>query len=447
MATIKEKIGYALGDAAAGGITWKIMSIAFPLFFTNVFGLTFADTAALMLLARLFDVVTDPLMGSIADRTQSRWGTYRPWLIFGAIPFGLIFALLFFTPELGMTGKRIWAYTLYLLMMAVYTMVNVPYGSLLGVMTEDDNEKNQFSAYRMVGAYAMGFITLLSFPYLQKLIGGTDQHQYAVLGAIFGLIAAAMTLACGLLTKERCKPIRAEKFSFRQYGDLFRNRPWVYMTLVAICTNFFNGFRYAAAGYMLTYCLGGDVTVGKLIINYTVFMAFSEVTCMLFGAISPAFTRWIGSKRMAFVWASVICCVCSVGYFFIPMNPAYIWLMVAVSILTSIGAGLYSPLLWSMYADVADYATEKNGSSSTGLIFSSGTMAQKLGGAISGSLIALLLGVAGLVSETDILTGETIVTITNPTSVRTMVWSLFSLFPAAIALIMGVLAYKFPIKK
>jgi GPH family glycoside/pentoside/hexuronide:cation symporter len=447
MATIKEKIGYALGDAAAGGITWKIMSIAFPLFFTNVFGLTFADTAALMLLARLFDVVTDPLMGSIADRTQSRWGTYRPWLIFGAIPFGLIFALLFFTPELGMTGKRIWAYTLYLLMMAVYTMVNVPYGSLLGVMTEDDNQKNQFSAYRMVGAYAMGFITLLSFPYLQKLIGGNDQHQYAVLGALFGLLAAAMTLACGLLTKERCKPVRAEKFSFRQYGDLFRNRPWVYMTLVAVCTNFFNGFRYAAAGYMLTYCLGGDVTVGKLIINYTVFMAFSEVTCMIFGAISPAFTRWIGSKRMAFVWASVICCVFSVGYFFIPMSPAYIWLMVAVSILTSIGAGLYSPLLWSMYADVADYATEKNGTSSTGLIFSSGTMAQKLGGAISGSLIALLLGMAGLVSETNVLTGETIVTITNEESVRTMVWSLFSLFPAAIALIMGILAYKFPIKK
>ena len=447
MATLKEKIGYALGDAASGGITWKIMSIAFPLFFTNVFGLSFADAAALMLIARLFDVVTDPLMGSIADRTQSRWGTYRPWLIFGSIPFGLIFALLFFTPELGMVGKRIWAYTFYLLMMAVYTMVNVPYGSLLGVMTRDANETNQFSAFRMVGAYAMGFITLLSFPYLQKLIGGSDQHQYAVLGAVFGLVAALMTLACGLLTRERHQPIRAEKFSFRQYADLFRNKPWIYMTLVAVCTNFFNGFRYAAAGYMITYCLGGDVTVGKLIINYTVFMAFSEVTCMIFGALSPAFTRWVGSKRMAFVWASVICCVFSVGYFFIPMNPTYIWLMVAISIITSIGAGLYSPLLWSMYADVADYATEKNGTSSTGLIFSSGTMAQKLGGAISGSLIALLLGIAGLVSETDILTGETIVTITNEESVRTMVWALFSLFPAAIALVMGILAYKFPLKK
>ena len=150
MASLKEKIGYALGDAAAGGITWKVMSIAFPLFFTNVFGLTVADTATLMLVARMFDVVTDPLMGSLADRTQSRWGTYRPWIIFGAVPLGLIFALLLYTPDFGPVGKRIYAYSLYLLMMAVYTAVNVPYGSLLGVMTDDDNEKNQFSSFRML---------------------------------------------------------------------------------------------------------------------------------------------------------------------------------------------------------------------------------------------------------------------------------------------------------
>ena len=447
MAPLREKIGYALGDAASGGITWKIMSIAFPLFFTNVFGLSFADAAALMLLARMFDVVTDPLMGSIADRTQSRWGTYSPWLIFGSIPFGLIFALLFFTPELGPVGKRIWAYSFYLLMMACYTMVNVPYGSLLGVMTTDDNEKNQFSAFRMVGAYAMGFITLFSFPYLQRMVGGTEQHQYAVLGAGFGLVAALMTLACGLLTKERHEPVRAEKFNWGQFGDLFRNKPWVYMTSVAFCSNFFNGFRYAAAGYMITYCLNGDVNVGWFIINYTAFMAFSEATCMVFGAVSPAFTRWVGSKRMAFVWASVICAVFSALYFFIPMNPAFVWVMVAVSMLTSIGAGLYSPLIWSMYADVADYATEKNGTSSTGLIFSSGTMAQKFGGAISGSLIALLLGYAGMVSQTDMETGLTLVTISNEEAVRTMIWSLFSLFPAAVALIMALLVYKFPLKK
>ncbi len=447
MASLKEKIGYALGDAASGGITWKIMSTAFPIFFTNVFGLSFADAAALMLIARMFDVVTDPLMGTIADRTQSRWGTYRPWLIFGSIPFGIIFACLLFTPEMGPEGKRVWAYTFYLLMMAVYTLVNVPYGSLLGVMTSDDNEKNEFSSYRMVGAYAMGFITLLSFPYLQKMVGGTEAHQYAVLGASFGLLATVMTLACGLLTKERVKNIRPEKFSFQQYKNLITNKPWLLMTAVAMCTNFFNGFRYAVAGYMFTYCLDGDITLGSFIINFTVFMAIGEVTCMIFGGVSPAFTKWIGSKCMAFVWSSVICCVTSVLYFFIPMDPSYIWLMIVVSILTSVGAGLYSPLLWSMYADVSDYATERDGTSSTGLIFSSATMAQKFGGAISGSLIAALLGVAGLVSSTDELTGETIVTITDEESVKTMVWSMFSLFPAVIALAMGWLAYKFPLKK
>ncbi len=446
MASLKEKIGYALGDAAAGGITWKVMSIAFPLFFTNIFGLTVADTATLMLVARLFDVVTDPVMGSIADRTRSRWGTYRPWLIFGAVPLGLVFALLLFTPDFGPVGKRIWAYSLYLLMMAVYTAVNVPYGSLLGVMTDNDNEKNQFSSFRMVGAYAMGFITLLSFPYLQKLVGGTPAHQYAVLGAVLGGIAALMTLACGLLTKERLKPVRAEKFSMKPFADLFRNKPWIYLTLVGICSNFFNGFRYAVAGYMITYCLGGDVTVGRLIINYTVFMTFGEVTCMIFGGLSPAFAKWAGSKSKAFSIATIICIVTSVAFFFIPMDASFIWLMVVCVILTSIGIGLYSPLLWSMYADVADYATDKNGVSSTGLIFSSGTMAQKLGSAISGALVALLLGIAGFVSGTDV-NGETVITITNEESVRNMIWALFSLIPAVIATIMLVLVKLYPIKK
>ncbi len=457
MATLKEKIGYALGDAAAGGITWKVMSIAFPLFFTNIFGLTVADTATLMLIARMFDVVTDPLMGSLSDRTQSRWGTYRPWLIYGAIPFGLIFALLLYTPDFGMTGKRIWAYSLYLLMMAVYTAVNVPYGSLLGVMTDDDNEKNQFSAFRMVGAYAMGFITLLSFPLIIEMIGGekiggeytaaAKQHQYALIGLIFGVLAAAGTLACGLLTKERMKPVRAEKFSFKPFADLFRNKPWIILTLIGVCMNFFNGFRYAVAGYMFEYCMHGDVTVSGMIINYTAFMTFGEATCMVFGGVSPVFTKKVGSKRMAFLWAGVICFVTSILFFFIPMDPAYIWVMIAVVILTSIGIGIYSPLLWSMYADVADYATEKNGTSSTGLIFSSGTMAMKFGTAISGSLVVLLLGIAGFMSGTNEVTGETIITITDMESVRSMVWMLFSLFPAVIVVIMMGLLYVYPIKK
>ncbi|MCF0184331.1 MAG: MFS transporter [Bacteroidaceae bacterium] len=447
MISLKEKVGYAMGDAAAGGITWKIMSIAFPLFFTDVFGLTFADAGLLMLIARLFDVVTDPLMGSLADRTQSRWGTFRPWLIFGSIPFGIVFALLFYTPDLDPVGKRIWAYSFYLLMMALYTAVNVPYGSLLGVMTDDADERNQLSSFRMVGAYAMGFITLFSFQWLRDMTGGTDAHQYAVVAAGFGVLAAVMTLGCGLLTKERLKPVRAESFSMRQFVDLFRNKPWVILTLIGICTNFFNGFRYAVAGYMLEYCLGGHITWVSLTIDYMAFMAFGEVTCMVFGGVSPVFTKWVGSKRRAFIWSAVICFVTSVAFFFIPMNASYIWLMIVVCVLTSVGIGLFSPLLWSMYADVADYATERFGASSTGLIFSSGTMSQKFGSAISGSCIALLIGMAGAQMIPDSV-GNLVL---DPSSVTdsfyTMVWSLFSVFPAAIAVVMGALAYWFPLKK
>lgn len=332
-------------------------------------------------------------------------------------------------------------------MMVVYTAVNVPYGSLLGVMTDDDNEKNKFSSYRMVGAYAMGFIMLFSFPYLQRMVGGEPKHQYAVLGVILGGVAALGTLACGLLTKERLKPVRAEKFSFKPFADLFRNKPWVILTLIGICTNFFNGFRYAVAAYLMEYCLHGDVTVMGLVINYTVFMMFGEATCMVFGGLSPWFTKKVGSKKKAFAWAAIICAVSSILFFFIPMDPAWIWVMVANVIITSIGIGFYSPLLWSMYADVADYATEKNGTSSTGLIFSSGTMSQKFGSAISGALVAALLGLSGFISGTDAITGDTVVTITNEASVQTMIWSLFSLFPAAIALLILLLLRLYPIKK
>lgn len=152
---------------------------------------------------------------------------------------------------------------------------------------------------------------------------------------------------------------------------------------------------------MFTYCLNGDITIGKLIINYTVFMTFGELTCMVFGGLSPWFTKMIGSKKKTFMFAAVICLLFSVLFFFIPMKASWIWVMIAVVVLTSMGIGIYSPLLWSMYSDVADYATEKNGTSSAGLIFSSGTMAQKLGTAISGALVALFLGLAGASMTTD----------------------------------------------
>lgn len=445
MASLKEKIGYALGDAAAGGITWKIMSIVFPFFFTNVYGLTLADAALLMLVARVFDVVIDPIIGSLSDRVQTRFGTYRPFLIYGAIPMGVVFALLLQTPDLGPVAKRVYAYTFYILAMALYSVVNVPYGSLLGVMTDDENEKVQFSSFRMVGAYAMGFITLFSFGRVLEWVGGTPAHQYSIAGILFALLFIAMTLACGFMTKERIRPKRAEAYSMKQFVDLVKNKPWVYLTLIGICTNFFNGFRYAVAAYMFSYCLDGDFKFHDFLLNYTAFMGFGEVVCMIFGAVSPAFTKWIGSKQKAFMAAAAICVVLSVGYYFIPMERSYIWVLVVVSALTSVGIGIYSPLLWAMYSDVADYATVKNGVSSTGLIFSSGTMAQKFGTAISGSLVAFLIGLAGAVMITDETGVTTIDPATLTPAVKNMVWAMFSIIPAAIAVIMGILLHFYPL--
>ena len=168
---------------------------------------------------------------------------------------------------------------------------------------------------------------------------------------------------------------------------------------------------------------------------------------MIFGALSPRFTAKIGSKRKAFIVASLICFFFSALFFFVPAKPSYIWLMIVLVVLTSAGVGLYSPLLWSMYADVADYATQKNGTSSTGLIFSSGTMAQKLGGAVSGSLIALFLGLAGAHMIPDDFGNQVIDPASVTNSVLVMVRSLFALIPAGIALLMAFLAYKYPIKK
>lgn len=176
-------------------------------------------------------------------------------------------------------------------------------------------------------------------------------------------------------------------------------------------------------------------------------MTFGEVTCMVFGGLSPLFTRMVGSKKKAFSIAALICAASSVAFFFIPRNASYIWLMIVNVIITSIGIGFYSPLLWSMYADVADYSTKTYGTSSTGLIFSSGTMAQKLGSAVSGALVALLLGMAGFISGSDPVSGEAVVTITNEVGVSNMVWALFSLFPAAIALLMLLCVRIYPIKK
>ena len=212
MATLKEKIGYGFGDMSSS-MFWKIFSYYLPFFYSNIFGLSLADAGLLMLVTRIWDAVSDPMMGVIADRTHTRWGKYRPYLLWIAAPFAIAGILLFTTPDMGTTGKLVWAYVTYILMMTVYTAINVPYGAMLGVMTDDSNTKTVFSSYRMFFAYGGSFIALGAWEPLCNWFKSMDYSnasswQYAMV--CIATLCFLGFLFCFSMTREHVKSVASE---------------------------------------------------------------------------------------------------------------------------------------------------------------------------------------------------------------------------------------------
>lgn len=179
MARLSEKIGYGFGDMASS-MFWKIFSFFLPFFYSNIFGLSLIDAGMLMLVTRVWDAVSDPMMGVICDRTHTRWGKYRPYLLWVALPFALCGVMLFMTPDTGYGFKLFWAYFTYILMMTCYTAINVPYGAMLDVVTTSSQEKTVFSSYRMFFSYAGSFMALLAWEPLCGLFNGTVRHASRV---------------------------------------------------------------------------------------------------------------------------------------------------------------------------------------------------------------------------------------------------------------------------
>jgi len=285
---------------------------------------------------------------------------------------------------------------------------------------------------------------------------GADKILNAQLGwqhAMFVIAALCfcMFIICFLMTREHIKSAPSASI-WTDLGSLVRNKPWWLLTAAALCTNLFNTLRGSTAAFYFKYLLGEQASINlgftEFLFFAGVFLSIGEVCNMIGVACAVPFSNAVGGKKPAFIASSIALIVLSVAFFYVPTasNAGYIWILV-LQVLTSFFTGVVSPLVWSMYADVADYSQAENGTSSTGLIFSSGTMAQKFGSAISGALVALLLGVAGLISNQDPITGETVVTITNEPAVQRMIWSLFSVFPAAIALLIILLLHLYPIKK
>lgn len=410
-AGLSEKIGYGFGDMSSS-MFWKIFSYYLPFFYSNIFGLSLAHAGTLVLVTKLYDAVSDPVMGLIADRTNTRWGKYRPYLLWIAIPFAVAGVLAFFTPQTdNYTFKHVYAYVTYILMMTVYTAINVPYGAMLGVMTDDSREKSVFSSFRMFFAFIGSFIAIGSFEPLLKLrqsivgtlpaewtLADSTPADWTIAVSVIGIVCAVLFILSFMMTREHVTEAEMAKAPVRENSDetaktsvvedlkaLVANGPWWMLLGGGIAILLFNCVRGGAAAYYFADVLGTNA-----IFTLALFLTVGEISQLVGVVVTVPVSEKIG-KKATFLLVLVAVTVLSVIVAFLPETPAGMWALLVSQILICIAIGINSPLLWSMFADVADYSELKNGRASTGLIFSSSSMAQKFGAAFGSAIVLWVL--------------------------------------------------------
>lgn len=410
-AGLSEKIGYGFGDMSSS-MFWKIFSYYLPFFYSNIFGLSLAHAGTLVLVTKLYDAVSDPVMGLIADRTNTRWGKYRPYLLWIAIPFAVAGVLAFFTPQTdNYTFKHVYAYVTYILMMTVYTAINVPYGAMLGVMTDDSREKSVFSSFRMFFAFIGSFIAMGSFEPLLKLrqsilgtlpaewtLADSTPADWTIAVSVIGIVCAVLFILSFMMTREHVTEAEMAKAPVRENSDetaktsvvedlkaLVANGPWWMLLGGGIAILLFNCVRGGAAAYYFADVLGTNA-----IFTLALFLTVGEISQLVGVVVTVPVSEKIG-KKATFMLVLVAVTVLSIIVAFLPETPAGMWALLVSQILICIAIGINSPLLWSMFADVADYSELKNGRASTGLIFSSSSMAQKFGAAFGSAIVLWVL--------------------------------------------------------
>ncbi len=413
-AKLSEKIGYGFGDMSSS-MFWKIFSYYLPFFYSNVFGLSLAHAGTLILVTKLYDAISDPVMGLIADRTHTKWGKYRPYLLWIAVPFAIAGVLTFYTPQTSSeTFKLVYAYVTYILMMTVYTAINVPYGAMLGVMTDDSREKSVFSSFRMFFAFIGSFIAMGAFEPLLRLrssILGTLPEKWTLADStpwdwtlamvIIGLFCTVLFLLSFFMTREHVTEAEMKKEKSSQTDSktrsaeqksvwedlkcLVSNAPWWMLLGGGIAVLLFNCIRGGAAAYYFSDVLGVNA-----VFTLAAFLTVGEISQLVGVVVTVPVSEKIG-KKATFLSVLSIITVLSIVVVLLPETPAGMWTLMVLQILICIAIGVNSPLLWSMFADVADYSEYKNGSSSTGLIFSSSSMAQKFGAAFGSAIVLWVL--------------------------------------------------------
>jgi GPH family glycoside/pentoside/hexuronide:cation symporter len=401
MIKLTEKIGYGFGDMASS-MFWKLFGAYLMIFYTDVFGLPAAVVGTMFLITRIWDSAFDPIVGVVADRTHSRWGKFRPYLLWLAVPFGIIGVLTFVTPDWSPIGKLVYAYVTYSLM--IYSAINVPYASLLGVMSPNPKERNTLSTYRMTFAYIGSFIALLLFMPLVNFFSGNSkdlgdqQTGWTMAVVVIAILCIILFFGCFAWTKERVKPIKEAQNPLKEdLKDLFKNKPWWILLGAGVAALVFNSIRDGATVYYFKYFVVEEdyATVsffGMSFVLSGLYLALGQAANII-GVIAAAPVSNRIGKRNTYMWAMIIATVLSVIFYWFDKEDL-IWMFVFQALI-SICAGSIFPLLWSMYADCADYSELKTGNRATGLIFSSSSMSQKFGWAIGTAITGWLLGFFG----------------------------------------------------
>lgn len=380
--SIKEKIGYGLGDTASHFV-WDMVGFWILIFYTDTYGISAAVAGTIMLVARIWDMISDPIMGIIADRTNTRWGKFRPYILWMAVPYSVLAVMTFTTPDLGQTGKIIYAGATYLLLMTVFTAINLPYSSLGAVMTSDSYERAGLNSYRFIFAFVGQFIVTGTALTLAMYFGDGDSakgYQYTLI--LFSIVSFILFMITFKTTKERVQPPKEQKQNLKEdLRNLFKNRPWVILFFVGIVSFVMFAMQNLSIAYYFKYYIGREE-------NVQLFNIIGTVALIAGIPFSKPLSKKFG-KRNVYLASSLLS-----GMFFILLYLPGADNIISIYVLNILAKFTYAPavpLLWTMLADTADYSEWKSGRRATGLVFSAATFAQKAGWGIGGALAGWML--------------------------------------------------------
>jgi GPH family glycoside/pentoside/hexuronide:cation symporter len=388
--SVREKVGYGLGDTASHFV-WDMVGFWILIFYTDTFGISAAAAGTIMFIARIWDMASDPLMGVISDRTRTRWGKFRPYILWTAFPYGVLAILAFSTPDLGPTGKVVYAAVTYLLLMTAYTAVNLPYSSLGAVMTSDSYERTSLNTYRFICAFVGQLIVSgLALTLARRFGEGDYAKGYQLTLTLFAAISFVLFIITFATTKERIQPPKAQQDSLKQdVRILLSNRPWIILAIVGIVSFVMFALQNLSLAYYFKYYIGKEESV-------QLFNVVGSIALIAALPLSKPLAARFG-KRNVFIGSSILS-----GSFFsllyLPGAESVGWIY-ALNVLGKMAYAPAVPLLWTMIADAADYAEWKSGRRATGLFFSAATFAQKGGWGIGGALAGWLLAAYGYVEQ------------------------------------------------